>query len=62
MAWVKFKTDFEYRQPSHSIDYKAGWAGSVREQCALAAVAAGAADRIKTPNKGEVVAADETLT
>lgn len=59
MAWVKFKTNFEYRQPSHSIDYKAGWSGSVREKCAAAAVAAGAAERIKTPNKGEVVTDDE---
>lgn len=54
MAWVKFTADFEYRQPSHSIDYKAGWSGSVRAQCADTAVKAGAAVRIKTPNKSEV--------
>lgn len=53
MAWIKFTADYEYRQLSHSIDYKAGWSGSVRAQTADAAVKAGAAVRVKAPNKGE---------
>lgn len=56
---VKFNADFEYRQPSHSVDYKAGWFGSVTRTCGEAAIVAGKAESVKTPRKGEV-AADET--
>lgn len=58
MAWVRFTSDFEYRQPSYSTDYKAGWSGSVRAQCADAAVVAGKAVKIATPRRTGTIAAN----
>ncbi|AYD00025.1 hypothetical protein [Neorhizobium sp. NCHU2750] len=47
MARVTFKKDFDYKPVHHTtIGYKAGWTGTVRRECADAAVAAGAAEEI----------------
>jgi hypothetical protein len=44
MARVRFTKDFDYKPTSQStIGYKAGWEGTVRRECAEAAVAAGKA-------------------
>ncbi|UXS00830.1 hypothetical protein [Agrobacterium tumefaciens] len=45
MARVKFTADFDYKPvPQTTIGYKAGYEGTVRRECAMAAVAAGKAE------------------
>ncbi len=47
MARVRFKQDFDYSPtPSMTIAYKAKWEGTVKRECAEAAVAAGKAEWI----------------
>ncbi|UXT99916.1 hypothetical protein [Agrobacterium tumefaciens] len=47
MARVRFTQDFDYRPaPSVTIAYKAEWEGTVKRECAKAAVAAGKAEWI----------------
>lgn len=53
MAWVKFTKDYDFRLPSTTTAYKAGWTGNVTSACATLAIAAGKAVRLKTPRKGE---------
>lgn len=52
MARVLFLHDFPYRpslERRTTIRYRAGWEGTVKRECADAAVAAGAAEEIETP-------------
>ncbi len=53
MAWVKFRQDWDWRLPSSTTAYKAGWSGNITRDCESLAIAAGAAVSIKTPRKGE---------
>lgn len=44
MARVMFKADFDYKPTPHTtIAYRCGWTGTVRRECADAAVAVGKA-------------------
>jgi len=51
MAHVRFTADFDYRPPVFgvTIAYKAGWSGSVKQECAEQAIAQKKAVRIKSP-------------
>ncbi|MDP9561424.1 UNVERIFIED_ORG: hypothetical protein J2740_002631 [Rhizobium nepotum] len=51
MAHVRFTADFDYRTPVFgvTIAYKAGWSGTVKQDCATKAVAQKKAVRIKPP-------------
>lgn len=51
--WVRFKADYNWRQPGFTIAYKAGMTRNVTRSCAEAAMKAGKAE----PRKE---AADET--
>lgn len=52
--WVKFLADHDFRLPSSTTAYKAGWTGNVTRACADAAIAAGKAVMVKTPSKADV--------
>ena len=51
---VKFSADHDYtpsENPRVTIAYRAGWSGTVRNECGVAAVQAGRATEIKTPRR-----------
>ncbi|ESX78246.1 hypothetical protein X757_08985 [Mesorhizobium sp. LSHC414A00] len=51
--WVRFCGDYEYRQPSFTIDYKAGTECNVTRNCAEMAVASGKAVRLLKSRRDE---------
>lgn len=55
MAWVKFKRKYNWRVPGKGVSFltfSAGRAYSVKKQCAVDAVADGAAEALRSPRKG----------
>lgn len=51
---VKFTADYDHKPTMQStIAYKAGWSGTVTRACGDAAIAAGKAERVNAPRKGE---------
>lgn len=58
MAWVRFNRDFKWRVPGlHRaviVEYRDGASLSVKADCARAAIADGAADKIPAPSRKEV--------
>lgn len=62
MAHVRFTEDFDYRVPglaAVTIAYRAGWAGSVKKDCADKAVSANKAVRIKAPPRVRKAVSDD---
>lgn len=57
MAWIKFTSDYNWRQPGFTIAYKTGMTRNVTRACAEAAMKAGKAEPRQTQTKKE--AADE---
>lgn len=55
--WVRFKADYNWRQPGFTIAYKAGMTRNVTRASAEAAMKAGKAEPLQTQTKNE--AADE---
>ena len=52
MSWVRFIAPFDWTPPEarqSTVAYAPGWTGAVTRACALAAVAAGKAVRVKRP-------------
>jgi hypothetical protein len=53
MAWFRFTEDHDFRSGQTITAYKAGWSGSVKQECADEAHALGRGDHLKAPRKGE---------
>lgn len=54
MARVRFLRDFPYRPSMErrtTIRYRAGYEGTVKRECAKAAIAAGAAEEVPNPSR-----------
>ena len=52
-VWCKFTADYNYRQPSYTVAYKAGMVLNIPTPHATLAIAAGKAIRLKKTRKDE---------
>ena len=60
MAWVRFVADFDFKpHPQTTVAYRAGDERNVTRACTAAAVANGAAERIKAKSGKRAGDADE---
>lgn len=60
MSWVRFIADFDFKpHPQTTVAYRAGDERNVTRACAAAAVAKGAAERLKTKSGKRCGDADE---
>lgn len=51
MSWIRFTDNFDYRTTAFTIAYKAGMTQNVTSECAILAIAAGKAVRMRKVSK-----------